>query len=288
MNRKLNVIYTPPGHQGFLGPGHTAKAVLHLGFAETDPFIMLMDDVLDKKDSIPVGGPHPHAGFETVSLLLQGEIGDGDHTMHAGDFQIMTAGSGVVHTETIDKEAKMRLLQMWLTLPDKDRWATPRVQDLPLQDVPVVSEHGFDIKVYSGSFAGVTSPIRNHVPLIIADIAMRPGINLKHSIPASFNTFLYVIEGDVKIGEVRQLLRRDQVGWLDRFTGDIPSDLELLSGESGARLILYSAQPQLEEIVSHGPFIGSTEEDIHRLYREFRAGKMRHVNSLPEEQLIRW
>ncbi len=58
------------------------------------------------------GGPHPHAGFETVSFLLEGEIGDDAHKMKSGDFQMMTAGSGIVHTETIDKIAKMRLLDI--------------------------------------------------------------------------------------------------------------------------------------------------------------------------------
>src|SRR5690349_24892014 len=130
--RKLIKVYTPQGHQGFLGPDHTARQVVGGVFTDTDPFIFLMDDWLDKKDTEPVGGAHPHAGFETVSLLLEGEMGDEDHTMKGGDFQIMTAGSGIVHTETIDKIVKMRFLQLWLNLPKKDRWATPRVQDLPL------------------------------------------------------------------------------------------------------------------------------------------------------------
>jgi redox-sensitive bicupin YhaK (pirin superfamily) len=280
MNRKLETIYTPSGHQGFLGADHTARAVLRGDFSQTDPFILLMDDVLDKKDTAPVGGPHPHAGFETVSLLLEGEIGDGAHKMQRGDFQIMTAGSGVVHTETIDKKAKMRLLQMWLTLPDKDRWTTPRLQDLRSQDVPVVSENSSTISVYSGSFAGVSSPVLNHVPLIIADITLQPGATIKHSIPGSFNTFLYVITGEVTVGEEQKSLQQDQVGWLDRVSDGVQSDLQLIGGQSGARLILYAAQPQGEEIVSHGPFIGNTEEDIRRLYKEFREGKMQHIHTL--------
>jgi redox-sensitive bicupin YhaK (pirin superfamily) len=104
-----------------------------------------MDDMLDKKDNVPVGGPHPHAGFETVSLLLEGEIGDDDHKMQAGDLQIMTAGSGIVHTETIDKKAKMRLLQLWLLLPKKDRWTMPRLQDMSFDHVPKKSENGGEI-----------------------------------------------------------------------------------------------------------------------------------------------
>jgi quercetin 2,3-dioxygenase len=75
IKRKLIQIDTPPEQAGFLGRGHIARPVIQRSFSESDPFIMLMDDILDKKDDIPVGGPHPHAGFETVSLLLEGEIG---------------------------------------------------------------------------------------------------------------------------------------------------------------------------------------------------------------------
>lgn len=286
MNRKLNLVYTPTAHQGFMGPDHTARAIMNRDFSQTDPFILLMDDLLDKKDSSPVGGPHPHAGFETVSLLLEGEVGDDEYKMRAGDFQIMTAGSGVVHTETIEKKARMRLLQMWITLPDKYRWVNPRLQHLSLRDVPVVTDSGSNIRVYSGTFAGITSPVDNYVPLIVADVVMQPGSEAKHLLPSSFNTFLYVIEGEVKVGEEKKLLSKDQVGWLDSFSDPAQSDLLLVSGGSDTRIIMYSAEPQHENIVSHGPFIANTEDEIQGLYRKFREGKMNHIHTLPEERLI--
>src|SRR5437870_5885799 len=106
IERKLIKIQTPSAHQGFLGPDHTARALIQGSFSESDPFILLMDDMLDKQNGDAVGGPHPHAGFETVSLLLEGEIGDSAHKMKGGDFQMMTAGSGVIHSETIDTKTK--------------------------------------------------------------------------------------------------------------------------------------------------------------------------------------
>src|SRR3954467_10884637 len=118
--KKLERVYKPTEHPGFLGKGHTAREVIRGSFEQTDPFILLMDDMLDKQDGEPAGGPHPHAGFETVSLLLEGEMGDEAHRMTGGDLQLMTAGSGIVHTETIETKTKMRLLQLWLNLPKKD------------------------------------------------------------------------------------------------------------------------------------------------------------------------
>ncbi len=279
-------INTPQGEPGFLGRGHTARPVITGRFSDSDPFIMLMDDVLDKKDNEPVGGPHPHAGFETVSLLLEGEIGDEAHKMKAGDFQIMTAGSGIVHTETIDKIATMRLLQLWVNLPKKDRWATPRVQDLPLEHVPALYEKGVHIKVYSGSLAGLTSPVQNYVSMVIADIAIEPGVGTVLQIPANHNTFLYIIKGNIKVGEDERQLNQYQVGWLDLFGAGTQSELTLSAGEEGVRFVLYAGKPTGENIVSYGPFIADSSEDIQRLYREYRQGRMNHISTVPESQRI--
>jgi redox-sensitive bicupin YhaK (pirin superfamily) len=288
IKRKLVNIQTPAGQPGFLGRGHIARPVIQIDYADSDPFIMLMDDMLDKKDDTPVGGPHPHAGFETVSLLLEGEMGDDAHKMKGGDLQMMTAGSGIIHTETIEKKATMRLLQLWLNLPKKHRWTTPRVQDLPLEHVPQKSENGLEVKVYSGSFANLSSPVQNYVPVIIADIKMQPRITTVQQIPATYSTFLYVIDGSVQVGEDKKLLQHDQVGWLDRFSDTAESELILTASETGARFVLYAAHPQGDAIVSHGPFIGDTQEDIRRLYHEYNQGKMQHISTVPQTQRFTW
>jgi redox-sensitive bicupin YhaK (pirin superfamily) len=286
IKRKLIKQDTPKGQPGFLGPGHIARPVISGPFSQSDPFIMLMDDMLDKKDNSPVGGPHPHAGFETVSLLLEGEIGDDAHKMKGGDFQIMTAGSGIVHTETIEKKAKLRLLQLWVTLSKRDRWATPRVQDLPLEHVPALSKDGIHIKLYSGTLGGLSSPIQNYIPMIIADITIEGGISTIQQIPASYNTFLYVIKGSLKVGEEEKQLNQDQVGWLDISGNAEQSDLILTAGEKGVRFIIYAGKPTGENIVSYGPFIGDSSEDIKRLYQQYRQGKMQHISTVPKEQRI--
>ena len=280
INRKLVHIDTPQGQPGFLGRGHVARPVIQRSFAESDPFIMLMDDMLDKKDDAPSGGPHPHAGFETVSLLIEGEMGE----MKGGDLQMMTAGSGVIHTETIDRPTKMRLLQLWLNLPKKDRWAPPRLQDLPLEHVPQLSEDGVNIRLYSGELAGLTSPVQNYTPMILADISLQGGVTTIQQLPSNFNTFLYVLEGSVMVGEERTVLNTDSVGWLDIFNSDAASDLILETGKEGVRLVLYAGKPTGDAIASHGPFIGGSNEDILRLYNEYRQGKMKHISTVEEER----
>lgn len=288
IKRRLDNVQTPAAHQGFLGPGHVARAVIQNNFAQTDPFILLMDDMLEVPPGDAVGGPHPHAGFETVTLVLEGEIGDGTGLLSAGGFQMMTAGSGVVHAETIEPETKAHILQLWVTLPQKHRWAQPRLQELHFKSVPKVTDNGINISVYSGSFAGVKSPILNYTPVIIADIKLERGASTTQQLPAAYNVFLYVLEGSVRVGENNATLEHHQTGWLNQVAGGGTSELKLTGGEKGARFVLYAGQPQHDAIVSYGPFIGDTEDDIRRLYADYRQGKMQHISTVPETQKYIW
>lgn len=286
MKRKLISIESPAAEPGFLGKGHTARAVLNGNFQQSDPFILLMDDMLDKQDGEPAGGPHPHAGFETVSLLLEGEMGDHRHTLKDGDLQLMTAGSGIVHSETIDTKKKMRLMQLWISLPKKDRWTTPRVQDLSFESAPLLQEAGTKIRLYSGSFAGLTSPVQNYSPFILADIHLEAGRTLAKELPDAYNAFLYVLEGNLEVGEENKLLEESQTGWLETPGGTANSELILKASEKGARVLLYAGLPTGDEIVSYGPFIGDTQEDIRRLYKDYRENKMEHISDVSNEQIF--
>jgi redox-sensitive bicupin YhaK (pirin superfamily) len=123
-----DVITLPAPGPGFIGEGHTAIHVMQgREFARTDPFIMLADDRLDLPPGTRAGGPHPHAGFEIVTFAVEGEARDRDEgLLRAGDVLWMTAGSGVVHNEDVEPLGKLRILQLWTTLPSGSRWAPPR------------------------------------------------------------------------------------------------------------------------------------------------------------------
>ena len=178
----------------------------------------------------------------------------------------------------------MRLLQLWLNLPKKDRWAPPRLQDLTGEYAPHLSENGVDIRLYSGELAELSSPVQNYTPMILADIKLEPGVTTVQQLPGNFNTFLYVLDGSVSIGEEEAIINKDQVGWLDIFNNDALSDLKLKTGENGVRFVLYAGKPTGDTIVSHGPFIGGGNDDILRLYSEYRQGRMKHITSVDGKQ----
>ena len=286
--RIARVVTVPALAPGFVGPGHlAAQVVAPEDFALNDPFILLADDHLDIGDR-PVGGPHPHAGFETVTLILDGAIYDRDEggMIKAGEVQWMTAGRGIIHGENVAAKGKVRLLQLWLTLPKSQRWATPGFQDIHADAIPIRREPGVEIRIYSGASGGLSAATRNHVPVTIAEIAMSARAHVEQKIPTSYNGFAYVIRGAVRIGEDGALPKAGQVGWLDRPETEGTSVLRMVAGEEGARVVLYAGQAQGDPIVSHGPFIGDSRDDIVRLYAEYRAGRFDRLSDLARRTRI--
>ena len=279
ISRVTNIPRLAPG---FVGPGHLAAPVVSPeDFTLNDPFIALMDDHLDIGDR-SVGGPHPHAGFETVTLLLEGSIYDRDEggLIKAGEVQWMTAGRGIIHGENVGAKGKVRLLQLWLTLPKADRWTEPGFQTIHTDAVPVRRETGAAVRIYSGSSGSLRSTTRNHVSVAITEITLEPHASIDQEIPSSYNGFVFLIRGSIQIGADTTPLKTGQTGWLDRLKADGPSLLRVTAGEEGARLVLYAGQPQGDSIVSHGPFIGDSREDIARLYTEFRSGQFVSLSEL--------
>jgi hypothetical protein len=249
---------TPPPSPGFAGPGHSAVEVLRAAdFAEQDPFILLMDDRIDMGEGQRVGGAHPHAGLETVTLLLEGAVDDRDEgQLTAGDAVWMTAGSGVVHNEHVTTRGKARILQLWLTLPPDRRWMQPSFQVLRLASLPILQKPGVEARLYSGSLGELRSPTRNQVPALLVDVKLE-ATTLELPVPHGYNGFVYVIEGEIDGAGA------GETAWLD-------GPLQLRAAKS-ARVVVYAGQPQRRPIVSYGPFIGDTPADIERLYREHRS-----------------
>ncbi|MBB5283114.1 hypothetical protein HNQ92_001240 [Rhabdobacter roseus] len=281
IQRKIARLTTSPLQPGFLGPGHRAAAVVDGNhFAQTDPFLLLMDDQLNLPGGPPVGGPHPHAGFETVTLVLQGN----DNDWETGSLELMTAGKGIIHTEEITAQTQLRILQLWLVLPPEKRWAEPLWQQILLEDVPVKKTADGEIRVYSGASHGLVSPLQNHTPFSLVDLHLTKEAAVVQDVPASYSGFVYVLEGTLWAGDTK--VEKGQAAWLDEPQPSGESAITFRAGELGARLVFYAGEPQQVPVVSHGPFVGDSREDIQRLYQEYRQGKMPHLNELPPSRKV--
>jgi redox-sensitive bicupin YhaK (pirin superfamily) len=177
-------------------------------------------------------------------------------------------------------KGKVRLLQLWLTLPKHQRWTTPAFQDIRGEAIPVRRENGIDVRVYSGASGNLRSSTRNHVPVTLAEINLTSGTSFDQDVPLSYNGFVFVVSGSATIGDDATSLGAGDVGWLDRPAGEGTSLLRITAGAAGVRLVLYAGQPQGDAIVSQGPFIGDSRDDIVRLHNEYRAGRFVRMSEL--------
>jgi len=274
-------VTLPPAGPGFIGEGHTAIHVIDSReFADTDPFIMLADDRVDLPPGQRAGGPHPHAGFEIVTFAVEGEARDRDEgLLRAGDVLWMTAGSGVVHNEDLEPLGKVRILQLWVTLPSAARWSAPKFTHVPREDAAVRQEPGIEARVYAGASGVIQAPSHTHLPMTMVDIRLAPNTAFEQEVPSSYNGFLYPLEGQLLVdGRSPQRLAVGQIGWLE--LGGPSTTVRLSAGPDGSRVILYAGERQNVPIVTYGPFVGETHADLVRVSQAYTQGRMPRISEL--------
>lgn len=282
MSRPITrVVVTPPPAPGFIGEGHTAvEVVAPTDLAASDPFVLLMDDRLDIKEQRQIGGAHPHAGLETVTLVLDGVLHDRDEgDLGPGDVLWMTAGRGIIHNEAVEAVGTSRILQLWIALPASARGTAPRFELVRAAQAPIVRAPGVEARLYSGVSGPLRSATKNIVPITLVDVQLAPNAVFTQELPTSYNGFVYVIDGDVEIGG--ETLRRGEVGW---FAPGASTSLVSRADARGARYILYAGEPTRDSLLQHGPFVAGSAVEIRELYRRFRSGDFISMSHLARMQ----
>jgi redox-sensitive bicupin YhaK (pirin superfamily) len=222
-------------------------------------------------------GPHFHRGLETVTYVLDGAVSHDDNrggsgTLDPGDAQWMTAGRGIIHSEEPAGAGPAHMLQLWVNLPAAEKFVEPEYQDLPATKMPVRREQGAVARVYSGSSGGVVAPTRNHVPVTMVELQLDPGASIAQDLPASYNCFLYVLDGEGHFGEQATAASAGQVLWLDRRAVGGRSSLAV-HADTPLVALLFAGEPLREPVVARGPFVMNTEEQIAEAYTDLRAGR---------------
>ncbi|MBB6611884.1 pirin family protein [Pontibacter sp. Tf4] len=224
-------------------------------------------------------GPHPHRGFETLTFILEGDImhqdtGGGKDVIEAGGVQWMTAGSGLIHAEVSSEKFKqeggpLEILQLWFNLPASHKMAKPNYIGLQKEAIPVVEEDGGKVKVnvISGNWRDTKGPIPSISDIHMASIELKAGGRLTTTIEEAHNIFFYVVRGTVTInGKTAEKLH------LVEFTNE--GDELTVEALEDSYILLGHAKPFNEPVVSHGPFVMNTEEEIHQAFRDYQQGKM--------------
>lgn len=235
---------------------------------DNDPFIIMADD----KFAHNTFADHPHKGIQTVTYVLEGSLTHydsktaGGGRLNEGDFQIMTAASGIIHNENPDRGEEVRVLQLWVNLSSAHKKLPGQYEDLPKARVPIVHFDGGHIEVLAGEVDGVSSPLTLFTPFQYAAVTIENG-QYPFPIPAGYNTYLYVIEGNPTVNN-QQLDPFDMVHF---EKSEAAETIELTTG-AHAKVVIFAGLPIKEPIVAQGPFVMNTQEEIQEAFSSYRNG----------------
>lgn len=224
-------------------------------------------------------GQHPHRGFETVTIVYQGELEHRDSTgsggkIGPGDVQWMTAASGIIHEEFHSEDFArqggfMEMVQLWVNLPAKDKMAPAGYQTILKSDIPSIDlkDNAGSLRLIAGRFEGHQGPAKTFTPIDVWDMRLNAGKNLTLDVHDGYNTALVVLRGTVQVNG-RERVEAGQLALFDRAGEQL-----LLHANHDAVVLLLSGEPIDEPIVGHGPFVMNSEQEIHQAFNDFHSGR---------------
>jgi redox-sensitive bicupin YhaK (pirin superfamily) len=285
MKKVLGIYGNPNTH--WVGDGFPVRSLFSydsLG-ARISPFLLL--DFAGPKHFEPAArsrgvGQHPHRGFETVTIVYDGEVEHKDSTgaggkIGPGDVQWMTAAGGILHEEFHSHDftrtgGTFRMIQLWVNLPARDKMSVPGYQTLLDADIPSVDLSGDAgrVRVIAGEFDGQRGPARTFSPINVWDLRLDGGREVVLDLPEGHTAALVVVGGAVtvdgyEIGEARMAL-------LEREGREVAVE----AGEDATILVL-TGEPIDEPIVGHGPFVMNSETEIRQAVDDFNSGRFGQI-----------
>ena len=240
-----------------------------------DPFLMLDEFGSENKDDYIAGfPPHPHRGIETVTYMLNGEFEHKDSTggkgrMSSGDVQWMKTGSGIIHSEMpAMKEGKLHGFQLWINMPAKMKMSKPEYHYIDADQMSVYKDKEKRVKVIAGKFKNAEGPIKGHnVDPVYFDIDLEEGHDFNFDIQPTHNSFIYLIDGEIKIGEKpHQAVKNSTLVLLTK------GEILKVSALSNSKFLLISGKPIGEQIARGGPFVMNTKKEILQAIEDYHSG----------------
>jgi redox-sensitive bicupin YhaK (pirin superfamily) len=253
---------------------------------ELSPFLLL--DYASPMEFPPTDrrlgvGEHPHRGFETVTIVYEGEVEHRDSSggggrIGPGDVQWMTAAGGIVHEEFHGREFARRggvfeMVQLWVNLPARDKMSPPGYQPILSSEIPAVSlpDGQGTVRVIAGEFAGSKGPAKTFTPIHVWDLHFARGARTELAVPDGYTTALVVLKGEVRVNG-SETIEAAEVGLFDREGKSI-----LLECVKDTTALLLCGEPINEPIVGQGPFVMNTPQEIRQAMADYWSGKMGHL-----------
>lgn len=228
-------------------------------------------------------GQHPHRGFETVTIVYDGEVEHKDSTGNGGtigpgDVQWMTAAGGILHEEYHSPAfakagGPFRMAQLWVNLPARDKMAPAGYQGIANADIPAITlaDDAGTVRIIAGEFAGQKGPAHTFTPINVWDMRLVPGAKLTLDLPEGHTALLVVLSGQLTINGA-QPVRDAQMLLLDREGVEI-----LIDAATESSLLILTGEPLAEPIVGYGPFVMNEESQIRDAIEDFNKGRFAHM-----------
>lgn len=286
MRKVLGVYGSPRPH--WVGDGFPVRSLFsHASHGEhVSPFLLL--DYAGPAEFAPADTPrgvgtHPHRGFETVTIVYEGEVEHRDSTgkggiIGPGGVQWMTAAGGILHeefhsTEFTRRGGTLEMVQLWVNLPAKDKDAAPGYQTLLDRDIPAVelpNEAGM-LRVIAGEYGGRRGPAHTFTSVELWDVRLRRDGAASFSLPEGHTFVVVVLKGAVRVnGDTAA--REAQTVLLGRTGGEV-----VLEAGDEASLLILGGEPIDEPVVMHGPFVMNTTDEIRQAVMDFQSGRFGEI-----------
>ena len=257
------------------GAGVKLKRSIGLEPNYFDPFLMLDEFGSENKDDYIAGfPPHPHRGIETVTYMLAGDFEHEDSTggkgrMSAGDVQWMKTGSGIIHSEMpAMKEGKLHGFQLWINMPASKKMSKPEYHYIDSNKIGTHKDESKFVKVIAGKFEKTEGPINKHnVEPIYFDVEIEKNKEFNFELPSTHNSFIYLIEGEIKIGIKTHNKVKDSTLILLNKGEQLKVSALLKS-----KFLLISGKPIGEKIARGGPFVMNTKSEILQANEDYHNG----------------
>ena len=240
-----------------------------------DPFLMLDEFGSENKDDYIAGfPPHPHRGIETVTYMLKGEFEHQDSTgakgrMTPGDVQWMKTGAGIIHSEMpAMTDGKLLGFQLWINMPAKLKKNKPKYLYIKGNELGTYKDDDKIVKVIAGKYENAEGPEKNHnVEPIYFHINLEKDKEFKCDVPNSHNSFIYLLTGELKIGEKKHA-KTDNSNLILLDKGE----QLIVKANKKSEFLFIAGKPIGEPIARGGPFVMNTKEEILQAVQDYHNG----------------
>lgn len=282
MKTILQIVRNVPAH--WVGDGFPVRSLFsYHDSSDFDPFLLL--DYAGPHTFAPAEarrgvGEHPHRGFETVTIVYQGEVEHGDSSgahgsIGPGDVQWMTAASGLVHEEFHSERfaregGTLEMVQLWVNLLARDKKSPPKYQEILAKNIPTVHLPGSSgrARVIAGDLNGTRGPASTFTPINAWDLRLPADSDTTLTVPEGHTSLLIVQQGQVQVNET-ELLQGVELARFDRSGTQIK-----LQAKEETQALLLTGEPLREPVAARGPFVMNTQEEIREAIGDYQAGKM--------------